>query len=596
MKYRHILLVLLVQLCRSLSNAEGLPEAGFSFDNPPGPRFTEAEKQSQRRRGAGVSPMVRKAFEGGAESVVIPPGDYRFGQESWGPDGPIYPLEFRGLARDAAQPLRIIAEGVTFWFDLPPDQVPHAHFALGFVQCSHITLEGVTLDRDPHGNLEGRVTQIDDAGNRVEIEATEGSLIPASFKGSLDQRLLPFKADGAFCAALYALQHRPGRLRYRNVEPGSQPRRCWVNLDEKSELLKVIRDPMWRRAYGNAGTLQVGDGLSFVYTTTLAIGVVDCSAMRFLGVRNYITKGCVHEFGGGGGHAWKNCYFGPRPGTCQWQGSDGFLSGCMERGSTYDGLTMLHTTDDVLNINGFWGYIEKCGDRTITLQRAHQIPAKPGDKLLFYQRQDGKRLGEAVVVSVDGPTLTLDRDAKPLATAIAENPQRQCNGWEVRNCTFRDCYQRFLVQGGNGGVLRDCRFLRMGSSIELFSSFFTRNEGGICRDISVLGNTFEDVAIHPEGITVNVGFESLDRKAEMPLPSGIIVRDNTFINSGKWAVEFNRVDGGDISGNTFHNCGGPRFAAGHLPPEAPAPVLLTHCVNVAQPDNRVIEREHKQHE
>lgn len=337
-----------------LTPLAALQATEFSFDNPTGPQFIDADKQSQFEKGNGIAELVRKAFDSDAESVTIPPGDYRFGKESWGKDGPIYPLEFRCLKRDAAHPFRIIAEGVTFWFDLPPDQAPSAHFALRFIDCSHISLEGATLDRDPRGCMEGRITQLDDEGNRIEIEASKGTLIPSSFSGKLEQRLVPFNADGTFCTALYALQLKgPGRLMYRNVVPGTQPGRYWVNLHEKSELLKTNRDPAWYRAYSDAGTLQVGDGLSLVYSTTLAISLMDSTALKLIGVKSYITKGCSRELGGGGGHLWKGCYFGPRPGTCQWQGGEGFLSGCMERGSTYDGITMQHTTDDIVNINGF---------------------------------------------------------------------------------------------------------------------------------------------------------------------------------------------------------------------------------------------------
>jgi hypothetical protein len=62
--------LLLVPL--TLAAAEPPP---FRFDAPPGPQFSEVEKQTQREKGAGVVPMVRKAFESGAESVTVPPGD-----------------------------------------------------------------------------------------------------------------------------------------------------------------------------------------------------------------------------------------------------------------------------------------------------------------------------------------------------------------------------------------------------------------------------------------------------------------------------------------------------------------------------------------
>lgn len=552
------LAVLHAQVTSSLPPRER-PHLKFSFDAPTGPQFTDEEKQTQRERGKDVLPMVRRAFEAGAESVTIPPGDYRFGKETWDKDGAVYALDFRGLKREAAKPFRIFAQGVTFWFDLPPDQAPSAHFALGFVNCSHVSLEGATLDRDPRGCMEGRITQFDETGNRIEVEATKGTLIPTSFNGKLEERLVPFNADGTFCAALYALQLRgPARLAFRSVEPGSQSGRYWVNLAEKSVLLSTNRDPAWIRAYGDAGTLQVGDGLCLLHTTTTAIGVIRCTGMKFIGVRNHITKGGVHEHGGGGRHLWKDCYFGPRPGTCHWQGSDGFLSGCMERGSTLDGCTMLHTTDDLINFNGLWGYVEGVVGRNITLHPDSHMPAQPGDTLNFIDKQTGAPLGSAVVESGNKLSITLDRDAAAFANAVAENPRWQNDGWEIRNCDFRDCYQRVLIQGGNGGTLSHCRFTRIGSGICLDSNFFTHNEGGICRRIRVESNVFEDMAIHPDGVTLSAGFQSLNHAASTPLLSDITVRGNRFINTGRHAIEFSLVSGGEISDNTFTSTTPPR--------------------------------------
>lgn len=580
----------LVMLAVLLLASRAVPRGGvpppFSFDAPAGPQFSAAGRHAQRTAGSGVVARVRAAFDAGADSVVLPPGDYRFGQERWGRDGPIFPLEFRGLRRPADRPFRIVAEGATFWFELPPDQTPRAHFALGFVDCSHVSIEGATLDRDPSGNLEGRITQIDEAGNRIEIEASKEAFVPAEFSGDLNQRLIPFNSDGTFCAALYALQHRPGRLQYRSVEPGTRSGRHWVNLDAHSGLLRTNRDPAWRRTYGDAGTLQPGDGLSLVYSTTAALSVRDCTAMGFLRVTNHVAKGMVRELGGVGGHLWKDCYFGPRPGTCQWQGADGILTGCMEQGSRYEGLTMLHTTDDLLDIHGFWGYVEKAEGRTVALQRDHAMPAVAGDRLHFFHRQTGAPLGGATVLAVTNHTLTLDRDAEALAEAVAENPGRQNNGWVIRNCTFVDCYQRLLVQGGNGGTLRDCRFERVGSCLQLHSNFFTKNEGGICRGISVLGNTFEDVAVHPGGATIEVGFQSLNHDARTPLLSDITVRGNTFVRSGRRAVEFSLVSGGDVSSNRFVDVGRAGALAGQPAEEEElGPVRLTRCVDVTVRDN-----------
>jgi len=98
------------------------------------------------------------------------------------------------------------------------------------------------------------------------------------------------------------------------------------------------------------------------------------------------------------------------------------------------------------------------------------MPAQPGDKLLFYERQNGTQLGGAVVVSVDGQALTLDRDATPFAE---RSPKPRSGSATVGGPQLHlmDCFMRFLVQGGNGGTLRDSRFIRVGSSIQLASNF-----------------------------------------------------------------------------------------------------------------------------
>ena len=43
-----------------------------------------------------------------------------------------------------------------------------------------------------------------------------------------------------------------------------------------------------------------------------------------------------------------------------------------------DGCTMLHTTDDLINFNGRWGYVERVEGRSITLHPDSHMPAQPG--------------------------------------------------------------------------------------------------------------------------------------------------------------------------------------------------------------------------
>ena len=146
----------------------------FSFDAPAGPQFTDAEKEAQRERGKAIMPMIKKAFDGGAGEVRIPPGDYRFGQERYEGAKVFFPLGFYDMQRDAEHPFVIDATGVTFWFDLSDAQMPPGHRCVGFRNCRNIVLQGATIDRGTRGCIEGRITRIDRTGNRFEIQPSPG--------------------------------------------------------------------------------------------------------------------------------------------------------------------------------------------------------------------------------------------------------------------------------------------------------------------------------------------------------------------------------------------------------------------------------------
>lgn len=84
----------------------------------------------------------------------------------------------------------------------------------------------------------------------------------------------------------------------------------------------------------------------------------------------YLFQRAGAEWGGEGGHLWKNCTFGPRPGTSQWQGAEGFMFCATRYGTTLDGIVMRHTGDDVANFHGYWGHVESCtGSRLTFAQR-----------------------------------------------------------------------------------------------------------------------------------------------------------------------------------------------------------------------------------
>jgi hypothetical protein len=525
----------------------------FSFDAPAGPQFTDAEKEVQRERGKGMMQTVKKAFASGAGTVRVPPGDYRFGQERYVGARVIFPLGFVDMQRDADDPFVIDATGATFWFDLGDAQMPPGHRCVGFQNCKNIVLRGAIVDRGTRGCIEGRITRIDRGGNRFEIQPSPGIVVPATYKGGEEQRLLPFKSDGRFCVPLYHLQAGVRKLRYKDIT-ASTDGRYWINMQD-ADLIDRIHDSNWEQAYGDLGVVRVGDGLSCIYTSTGAIVIEDSANITLHNVSVYVAKGGPSESGGDGAHLWKDCYFGPRPGTSQWKGADGYLCRSTRYGSTLDNVTIRHTADDLQNFHGIWGKVKSVSGNQVTLEtnpslRPTLTNARPGDRLRFIHRKTGVILGDAKLIAFKDFQLTLDQDATPFAEAQAEWLDHECAGWVVQNCRWEDNFQRLLIMSGPGTV-RGCRFIRMGSNISLNTGMGL--VGGIPSDITIADNTFIDVTPRPHGATIDARAHNAQGQDGIPPIERLMITNNTIIGSGGPAMNLVGIKDSRIEDNRIES-------------------------------------------
>ena len=529
------------------------PEQPFSFALPAGPQFTAAQANAQYAAGQQVLPLVQQAFQAGAPSVRIPPGDYRFGHESWGPSGVIYPLQFSNLQRDSQQPFTIDASGVTFWFDPGDDEVPTEHFCVGFVNCSNVVFYGATIDRGTRGVVEGRITSFDFAGNRIEVYLSPGCSLPATFNTNLNQRVIPFKADGTFCAPLYALQAGGVKLQYLNMTASTNPGCCWVQLN-KPDLLQTITNSNWLNAYGPQGVLTVGDGLSCIYTVSAGVELKNSANVSLYGVSVYAAKAAGAEWYGPGGHLWKDCYFGPRPGTSQWQGGEGYLFSGTGRGPTLDHVTILHSTDDMANFHGYWGEVLAVSGNQVTFTNhdgnANRMPpdAAVGDTIVLYNRNSGVALGQGTVTALGSGAATLDVATAGFTNAIARWPQHECANWVIQNCYWHDNYQRVMMQSGPG-LIQNCVFVRNGSCLE-FNYDFAYIEGGIPNNIVIVNNLITNVAPIPAFATFFYHQHTYGTQTAR-LITNLTISGNVIAQPGEAGINLFAVDALTIAGNTI---------------------------------------------
>ncbi|MEY4484851.1 MAG: hypothetical protein RL693_2303, partial [Verrucomicrobiota bacterium] len=242
---------------------------------------------------------------------------------------------------------------------------------------------------------------------------------------------------------------------------------------------------------------------------------------------------------------------GPRPGTSQWKGADGYLCRSTRYGSTLDNVTIRHTADDLQNFHGIWGKVKSVSGHQVTLETNPSLRptlnnARPGDRLRFIHRKTGVLLGEAKLAALKDFQLTLDQEATPFAEAQAEWLDHECADWVVQNCRWEDNFQRLLIMSGPGTV-RGCTFTRMGSNISLNTGMGL--VGGIPSDITIVDNTFIDVNPRPHGATIDAHAHNAQGKDGIPPIERLVITGNTFTRSGGPAINLVGIKDSRIENN-----------------------------------------------
>jgi hypothetical protein len=430
------------------------------LDLPPGPQFSPAEKQRQTVLGAALPAKVLAAYAAGASGFQVPPGGYRWPAVTTGAD--IWPLVFVSLRRPADSPFTIDASGATFFFETRGagfEPAPHVSRGLRFVNCSNLILRGLTTDFDPPNTIEGRVTAIDRAGNRLQVELSVGSLFRSAPPNLATHpnvgRFIPYKSSGEFITPLYSFQNNRG-LRLANwTEIDNSTRQFWATL-ENSQLLTTTAEPGWRRAFGSAGQLEVGDAIAIMYAVGTAMEILESESVTVSGWKNYAAKTGFEETLGEGGHRFEHLVFGKRPLTNRLMGGEGVMSNACRKGSQWRNVSISLTTDDLFNFHGYWGYVSEVDGNLVAFHFDCLRPGcftarstgavRVGDRVNWRHNNTMELQGSSIVTEVINATLLrFDNDVSAYgAELVAEFPDTANAGWSVRDSRFFDAYLQNL--------------------------------------------------------------------------------------------------------------------------------------------------------
>ena len=548
----------------------------YSPDNPPGPTFTDKEKRQQLIDGQRIRSEIVAAFKAGRESYTIPPGNYRFDSAYKQVDGNAFAL--LGLHGDPARPFRILGYGATLWFNLTDRPMPHYHHMIKILECSHITLEGVTVDSDPRSCMDATITAFDFERNRIQVRPVAGTRLLERPPTS-DPRFIPYKANGHHIAALYSIDEGwgPGNVTYDSFEQTADGL-YWFTM-KSTKLLDTVRNDAWRSTYGPEGTLEIGDVLGVLYSTSGAINLLNCKQITVRDCRFHAAKAGLVEQDGYGDHRWINCYFMARPGTNNLLGGDGVMSSCMH-GSTFERRVVRRTTDDCFNSHGHWHHAESVAERSITFRKKPSPHLAPGHIAEAYDTRNDSYIGKLTVESVEGKTVTF---REPVGDRYAKAglifPAFQNAGWVIRDSIFTDCYQRVRLMCGPG-IFENNRIERIGAGLTLETGKAVDPEGGLPNNVTIRNNVFVDSAVAPPMRAIFV-------KGRGPQITNLEVSGNLICNSGSEAVHVTGADHLVLRDNIMiHPAQGQALLPkGKAPLPAPAAVALQYVRDATIADN-----------
>ncbi len=531
------------------------------------PNFTADQKAKQKETGRSlIQELIAAAKDTTVSTFVIPAGNYGFDMLTNAPNGVASGIIIQNILRTAANPFTIKAEEATFWFEMTGKPCASVTRALQFINCSHVYLDGLTMDGYSAFSIDGTVKTIDRSGNRLGIQLHEGTMeldastIEKAVKGS-EFRIVTVKADGELMAPLYNINNQwgPGSLQGSDLSVDSDDT-CWFTFKTRT-LMDTIFTDEWKSFYGSNGTLETGDQVTVLYGVVLALCLDNCRQMRVTNVRCYISKGGWWENGGYGDHLWKDCYFGVRPGTNRVLGAEGNMSQGLRHGSTYDGIVLGLTTDDAINIHGFWSKAKSVMSLTDGYSmKVSQAPVgiQAGDPVEFYT-SSGKLVATCTVKTdpvakfnyngfLSSPVILKEEPPQNYADLLIRWPNSECDGFVIRNCRFENVYQRVLVNSGSG-LIENNLFLSDGSNLSLTSNTGSY-EGGIMKNIAIRNNVFYNTANHPGGSAV--GISQTTNWANYLSGDNISLTDNVFVNCGKLLTAAN-IRNMTITGNLIVN-------------------------------------------
>ncbi len=472
---------------------------------PMSPTFTPQQIASQRAAGQGLMTAIQDACAAGSAAYTIPPGNYRF-------DG-LHPTILANL-HPASGRFRVIARGVTFWFERPPADAASSTYGLELRNCINVTIKGLSIDFDPVSWTQGKIVHIDTVTHQLTVDIDPGYPMAMPQNGTVIQFFHPNgRYIPRFPTGLFIAQHA------EVTNPLLRQVAITMDKGDLTDDLSPLNHSVWK--YHDF--FHTGDCVVLPYRTAWALNVSNCSRVHVEHVGIYDSPGMgILEDGGAGHNVYDHVRIVRRPGTNRLYAccADGIHSRLTEHGPTIENCEISCNGDDIINLHGYFALVvrQEAPNRLVVASYAGQR-IQPGQSLSLYKFHQASLIARTTVVSVTTDNVNADNvaarsladrlhiilPAGPLRTvttnsSVACRPgtlmnthTNQAADFIIKNCYFHDSSGRCLLLNGacNGVVTRNIwRNVEYGTCLHMESWYYL--EGAFCHDITIEDNRWDD--------------------------------------------------------------------------------------------------------
>jgi hypothetical protein len=424
--------------------------------------------------------------------------------------------------------------------------------------ASHLTIRDLTIDYDPLPSTQGTIASFDRAAREIIVKVDPG--YPD------DPALLATITDGFF---------KVMDRRTRALKPGARDFLSPSRVERVQDgVIKVHLQWGANDRFPSQLPIAIGDVVAISNSSGAAIDVTGSVSTTLIDLKLLASPGMgIVENAGAGGTMLQKVSIvpGPRPRGATTErlictNADGSHFATVEHGPTIEDCTFSNTSDDAVNVHGFYYYvIRKAGPGRYLLSPKWDVGLLAGDEIETCERGTFRSLGRTRI------TQLTKRKAPELKGAIAplwknKSPSTQPDlvydvvlahdlplksgdavtslsrigaGTAIRRCSFHAC-GRVLVKSPSS-VVEGCQFTySCGIALQVGSDIGFWSESGFADNLTIRNNHFT------HSIT---GANALSRNSDtlgainigMSLPDGANGFQNNFQNRNI-TIEGNRID------------------------------------------------------